>query len=892
MADLRTMFNPTTMALIGASDKKGSIGRTILENLLKGKTGRVFPVNPGRKKLLEVDTWPDVRSIPEHLDLAVIATPAPTVPAVVEECGLAGVTNVVVISSGFKEIGEEGRKLEGRIEEIRRRYDMRLLGPNCMGFARSSPGISATFLKGDPPPGNIAFLSQSGALGIAILDWAARAGVGFSMFASLGSMLDVDFGDVIDFLGSDESTKSILVYMEGIGTARRFMSAARAYSRHKPIIVLKPGRFAESARAARSHTGAMTGNDEVYEAAFKRAGVVRVKEISELFAAAKVLDSERLPRGPRLAIVTGAGGPGVMATDALMEEGGVLATLSDKSIEEIDAVLPPYWSKGNPVDVAGGTDIGRYVLALNVCLRDPAVDAVLVIYVLQETAPPAELAEAVTRIVKDEAKPVLTCWMGADEVEEARRVFARNNIPAYETPEEAIRTYLTMYRYKRNLDELYETPAELPLREAPEKEALRAMIGAVVKEGRVLLDEEESKRLLAGYGIPVTQPERALSAEAAVVAAERIGYPVVIKVLSSDISHKSDVGGVALGIDSPAALRDAYRSLVRTVRDRAPEAVIEGVTVQKMIREIDYELILGAKKDKDFGSVILFGLGGITAELMREFSIGLPPLNQVLAKMLMQETRAYAMLRGFRGKPPANLEELEEILVAFSNLIVDFPEIAEVDINPLAVAKGRPYALDARIVIDGDCATDQRAHYPHLVIKPYPSRYVSSWNLPDGTELLLRPIRPEDEPLEREMIASLSAETLRTRFFAPVKDISSHEWLSLFCNIDYDRHAAIVAELRENGKRSIIGVARLLMDADFHSGELAVLVVDRYQGMGLGKKLLEVLIGIGRDNGLDKIEGQTLTENARMIALARGVGFSVHFLSAGTSRLTLNVTAA
>ena len=813
MSNLRNMLSAKAVALVGATEKEGVVGRTILENLLRSTKGKVYPVNPDSKKVLGVDAYPDIAGIPEHLDLTVIATPAHTVPGVLEECGKAGVHGVVIISAGFKETGEKGRRLEGEIEDIRKKYGMRVLGPNCLGFARPGIGLNATFLKGDPPPGNIAFLSQSGALGAAIVDWAANAGVGFSIIASLGSMIDVDFGDLIDFLGDDDDTKSILIYMEGVGNARKFMSAARAFARRKPIIILKPGRFAESAKAAQSHTGAMAGDDAVYDAAFKRVGVVRVGEVAGLFNAARVLDSERLPRGPRLAIVTDAGGPGVMATDALIDLGGELASLSDESIKEIDTCSPPHWSKANPVDVLGDADIARYVKSLDTCLRDPMVDGVLVIYVPQASAPSDELAAEVARLANRTWKPVITSWMGAKEVEKGRRILVENNLPTYETPEEAVRTYLTMYKYRRNLDHLYETPAEHPVHEPPDKEQLKTTIREMLLQGRTLLHEEESKTLLMRYGIPATVPQLA--------------------------------------------------------------------------QDVDYELALGARKDKDFGSVILFGIGGRAAEFFKDFSIGLPPLNQTLAKMLMQETKAYKMLRGFRGKTPANFEELEEILVGFSNLIVDFPEIAEIDIDPLAVAGGKAYALNARVVIDRDYV-EHKSRYPHLVITPYPTRYITSWKLPDGVEVLLRPIRPEDEPLEQEMADSLSHETMRMRLFSSARGLS-HEWLILFCNIDYDRHIAIVAEITENGKRKIIAVGRLVMEPDFHSGELAIIVHDRYQRKGLGYRLIEILIGIGRERGLEEVVGEVLSDNDKMLKLARKLGFTARLVPGGIFKITLKL---
>ncbi len=888
MSHLQEIFDPKTIALIGATEKKGTVGRTILENLLRSKERRIFPVNPHLVKVLNVESYPTIAGVPEHVDLAVVATPARSVPEVVEECGKAGVKGVVIISAGFKEIGEEGTRLENEIGRIRKKYGLRVMGPNCLGFVRPVLGLNTTFLRGNPPPGNIAFISQSGALGSAILDWAVSAGIGFSMFASLGSMIDVDFGDLIDFLGDDAATRSILIYMEGVGNARKFMSAARAFACSKPIIILKPGRFAESASAAHSHTGAMAGDDAVYEAAFRRAGAVRVGEIAELFAAAEVLDSKRLPAGPRLAIVTSAGGPGVMATDALMHLGGELAELSPESIKQLNAILPTYWSKANPVDLLGDATVDRFRKALAICLGDPGVDGVLVIYVPSDLAPATEVAQAVADIAKNVRKPVIASWMGAEDVEEGRHIFVENSIPSYDTPEEAVRTYVNMCRYKKHLDQLYEIPEELPAHKAPAKDRLKELIKTALKEGRTLLNEEESKDFLRTYGIPVTMAKIVRDAEAAVSLAEMVGYPVVMKVVSPDISHKSDVGGVVMGIDSKAALKEAYEQLMQRVRKHAPAAAIRGVAVEKMVTDVDYELIIGAKKDRDFGAVILFGMGGTLAEFIKDFSIGLPPLNQTLAKMLMQDTRVYKMLRGFRGKPPADFEQIEEILVNFSNLIVDFPEIAEVDVNPLAIANGQASVLDARIILDRNCDANGRSPYPHLIITPYPTKYITPWQLTEGTAVLLRPIRPEDEPAEHEMLSSLSQETLRTRFFSVIKDIS-HEWLILFCNIDYDRHMAIVAELREKGKKRMIGVARLIMSTDLTFGEVAVLVHDAFQGKGLGYKLVEVLIEIARERGLEEVRADVLTENEKMLSIFRRLGFKTQVVAGGMSKAVLQL---
>jgi len=883
----KRMLNPRTVALIGATEKEGSVGRAILENLLLSKNRTIFPVNPNRTTVLGIHCHPSVGSLPEQIDLAVIATPAWIVPEVVEACGKAGVQGAVIISAGFREIGEEGRRLEDQIREIRKKYGMRIIGPNCVGVIRPSVDLNASFLKAKPEPGNIAFISQSGALGSAVLDWAVGAHIGFSMFASLGSMIDIDFGDLIDFLGDDPDTRSIMIYMEGVSNAKKFMSAARGFARNKPIIVVKPGRFAESARAALSHTGALASDDEVYDAAFRRAGVVRVREVGDLFNSAAVLDSKHLPRGRRLAIVTNAGGPGVMATDELIELGGELAKLSDESIKGLNSLLPSYWSRGNPIDVLGDADIGRYVNALNVCLSDPGVDGILVAYTPQGAAGPSELAESIAEIAKNAWKPIIATWMGGEGVREARDIFAHNNIPSYDTPEDAVKTYMYMCKYARNLELLYETPAELSVDEAPPKSNLKALISRLAREGVTTLSEEDSKRFLSNYGIPVTKPYMTSNVDAAVRVANEVGYPVVLKVVSPDITHKSDVGGVATAVGSDQELRTEYEAMMKRVRANRPDAKIVGVTLQKMIEEIDYEIILGARKDRDFGSVILFGMGGVGAEVFRDFSIALPPLNQTLVRRLMEETKVRKMIEGYRGKPPADIRQLEEIIVRFSNLIVDFPEIAEIDVNPLAISNGKAYGLDARIVVDKN-ALQVSSPYSHLVITPYPTRYVMPWRMRDGTEVMLRPIRPEDEPLEHEMLTTLSEETLRGRFFQVIRNIT-HEMLVRYCNIDYDREMAIVGEVREREKRRIIGIGRLIIEPDFKKGEFAVVVHDDYQGRGLGYKLVDMLIGIGQEKGLEKIYGIVLTDNKAMLRICDELGFRTRDLSDGTTWVELTL---
>lgn len=872
MANIEKMLNPHTVAAIGASQIEGSVGESLMKNLLRGADARtIFPVNPNRETVMGLKCYPNVSAIQEHVDLAVIATPAKTVPALVLECAKAGVDGVIIISAGFKETGAEGAKLEEEIRRIQAQYEIRILGPNCVGMVRPQIGLNATFLRDNPQLGQIAFVSQSGALGSAILNWAVSSRVGFSMFASLGSTLDIDYGDMIDYLGEDPNTRSIIIYMEGVGNAKKFMSAARGFARTKPIIIIKAGKHPEGAKAASSHTGALAGDYEVYDAAFKRAGVVMVDEIGELFNCASVLDSRFLPQGPRLAIVTNAGGPAVLATDSIVTHGGELAKFSEVTIRAMDAALPHYWSRGNPIDILGDADLKRFELAVRTCIADPNVDGLIVIYTPQGTTQPTPLAEAVAKIAADRRKPMLTVWMGEDSVMEARQVFHRNNIPTYATPEEAVKTYMYMYRYKRNLDLLYETPEELPIDFSPPKSHLKVMIRKAAKD-RNALTQSEVDRFLDAYDIPRAKGSLVKSVDQAVMVASDLGYPVFLKIASQDILHKTDVGGVVKVTDSKI-LREEYRGLLDRMRKAKPTARIDGVYVQKIVQNFDYELILGSKKDRDFGAVIIFGMGGIGVELLKDVSIGLPPLNQSLAKRVLEETKIFqALSKGLRNKPPIDLRSLEQVMVRFSNLIVDFPEIAEMDINPLVVSEDRLCVLDARMILDKS-AIERTELYPHLVINPYPTKWVTPWRTRDGTDITLRPIRPEDEPLELEFIRGLSTETSRFRFFQIIKDLP-HEALVRFCNIDYDREMAFVAETREGDRRVEIGVSRLILEANKKKGEFAVVIADRYQGKGIGVKLVDMLIDVAKEKGVETIYGIIMAENLKMIRLCEKLGFT------------------
>ena len=868
------MLNPKVVAAIGATDREGSVGHSVMKNLLLGRDRRtIHPVNPNHESVMGLKCYADISKVPGHVDLAVIATPAKTVPGIVEECAKAGVDGVIVISAGFREIGAEGAKLEDEIRRIQAKYDLRILGPNCVGLVRPHIGLNATFLRDNPQPGQIAFISQSGALGSALLSWAISSHIGFSMFASLGSTLDLDYGDMIDYLGNDPNTRSIIIYMEDVHSARKFMSAARGFARTKPIIIIKAGRHAAGAKAASSHTGALAGDFVVYDAAFKRAGVVRVDEIEDLFNAAEVLESRFLPAGPRLVIVTNAGGPAVLAADSLIDYGGQIAQLSEETKKTLEANLPPYWSHGNPVDILGDADINRYEMAIRTCIADPNVDGVLVIYTAQGVTAPTQVAETVTKIAADRRKPILTVWMG--EQSKARELFYKNRIPTYPTPEEAVKTYMYMYRYRRNLDLLYETPEELSVDLEPPKSHLKVTIRRAAKdEKRSALSQSDVDRFLDAYGIQRARGNLAKTVDQASMIAGEIGYPVVLKIASQDILHKTDFNAVIPGVDTPEMLREQFQVLLERVKKAKPDARIDGVYVQKMMKKVDYELILGSKKDRDFGAIVLFGLGGIGVELFKDFSIGLPPLNQVLAERIIEETRIYqALSKGLRNKPPIDMKALEEVVVRFSNMIVDFPEIAEMDINPLAVSEGQLVVLDARIIID-PAITDRTEAYQHLVIMPYPSKYVTPWKLRDGTEVILRPIRPEDEPMELEFIRGLSTETSRFRFFQIIKDLP-HEALVRFCNIDYDREMAFIAETRDGDRRKEIGVARLILEPNKKHGEFAVVVADSHQGSGLGMKLVDMLIGVAREKGVERIYGIIMSENLKMIRLCEKLGFSI-----------------
>jgi acetyltransferase len=889
---LDKIFNPRSVAIIGASDEEGTVGYALMKNFTEHDfEGKIYPVNIRKTEIHGLKAYQTVEQIPEPIDLAVIATPAKTVPDIVEQCGKAGVKGIIIISAGFKEIGPEGKALEDKILEIKKKYSLRIIGPNCLGVIRPSIKLNATFISKTPKPGNIAFISQSGALGSAILDWAIHENIGFSNFVSIGSMIDVDFGDLIDYFGTDPQTRSILMYIEGLTDARKFMSAARHFARTKPIIVVKTGKYTESAKAAASHTGSLTGEDIIYDAAFKRAGIVRVDEIEDLFNCAEVLGTQPLPKGPNLAIITNAGGPGVMATDALIAKGGKLAKLSQKTIEFLDSILPHYWSRGNPIDILGDAKADRYKAVVEACLNDENVDGILIIYTAQAVAEPVEIAKSIVELCKSRGyqnKTILTSFMGYGAVEEANRIFNENNIPTYSTPEQAIKTYHYMYQYKRNLELLYETPEELPVDVVPPKRSLMVIMRNVAMENREILNEAEAKAFLEYYNFPVVKTKVAQTENEAATIASQLGYPVVLKILSPQIIHKTDAGGVALDIKSETEVRDTFNRLIEKAKEYNPDAEILGVTVQPMIKKQGYEVIIGAKTDPLFGPVILFGMGGVGVELFKDFAIGIPPLNQTLVRRMMEETKVYQLLKGYRNVPPANIKLLEEIIVRFSQMLVDFPQLKEVDINPLFINEKEAFAIDARIVIDKERVFAKLEPHQHLVITPYPKKYETLWKLRDSRTVLLRPIRPEDEPLWLEMFQNFSEESIRYRFFQIIKD-TPHETRVRYCNIDYDREIAIVPELTEEGRRKILGVVRVSIEPDGKAGEIAFIVADPWQGLGLGTKLVDYAIEICKERGIETLYAIILPDNYRAMNLMKKMGFTLSYMEDGNVKGILNL---
>jgi acetyltransferase len=874
---LDAFFLPKSVAVVGASERPGTVGQTVLRNLVEREfRSRTYPVNPNHAQLLGLKAYKAIADVPEKVDLAIVATPASTVPKIIGECVDSGVKAAVVISAGFRERGQDGAALEAKVLEQLRRGTMRLIGPNCLGIMNPTFGLNASFANDPPLAGNVAFLSQSGALLTAILDWSKRQQVGFSGIVSTGSMLDVGWGDLIDYFGNDPNTHSILLYMESIGNARSFLSAAHEVALSKPIMVIKAGRSEAASRAAASHTGALTGSDEVLDAAFRRCGVLRVYNIGDLFYMAEALSKQPRPKGPRLTILTNAGGPGVLATDALVAGDGQLASLSDQTLRALDGFLPQHWSHNNPIDVLGDADAERYAKALEVAMTDPNSDGLLAILAPQGMTDPTDVAERLRPYAKSTGKPLLASWMGGDSIAGGEAILNAAGIPTFSFPDTAARAFNYMWRYSYNLRGLYETPS---LSGGPEVDAAARMQVAGIIEGarnrgRALLTEPESKQVLSLYGIPTVETRVARDEEEATNCASAIGYPVVLKVFSETITHKTDVGGVRLDLQDQDAVRSAYRAIEASVEGHGGGAFL-GVTVQPMVRLEGYELILGSSVDPQFGPVLLFGSGGQLVEIYRDRALALPPLNTTLAQRMMEETRILTALKGVRGRRPANLVALVGLLVRFSQLVIEQSRIAEIDINPLLATPERLLALDARIVLHAPSLPTERL--PKPAIRPYPTQYISQWIMKNGTEATVRPIRPEDEPLMLAFHKTLSDRSVYLRYFSSpsLSARVAHERLARLCFVDYDREIALVVDKHEpvSDRHSLLGIGRLVKLRDGKHAEVAVLVSDQAQGQGLGTNLFRKLIEIARHEGLSRVSAEMLPDNFAMRRIGDKLGF-------------------
>lgn len=886
---LDSIFQPDSVAVIGATENPGSVGRTVMQNLLSGSfKGKIFPVNPKRPSVLGVQAYPSVASLPQRVDLAVIVTPAKAVPQIIKECADAGIPAAVIISAGFKEMGPPGLALEEEILGFAKRGKMRIVGPNCLGVMNPVFGLNATFAAGMALKGSIAFMSQSGALCTAVLDWSLREKVGFSAFVSIGSMVDVNWGDLINYFGSDPETKSILIYMESIGDSRSFLSAAREVALTKPIILIKAGRTAESAKAAASHTGSLAGSDEALTAALKRVGVMRVDTIADLFSMAEILSKQPRPKGPHLSIVTNAGGPGVIATDALIGNGGKLTELSPETMKALNELLPPHWSRNNPIDILGDANADTYAKAVEIAAADPHSDGILVILTPQDMTDSTGTAEKLKQFKTKTHfnKPLLASWMGAESVQKGDEILTHAGIPSFEFPDLACKTFAGMWRYSYNLKAIYEIPAlsdsssDDPAFLA-KRHALQKIFEQARKEDRTILDEFESKQVLEAYGIPTVPTRVAKSAREAGQIADAMGFPIVLKLYSRTITHKTDVGGVKLNLKNQEAVQTAYEEIYASVKKLAGEKHFQGVTVQPMIKLEGYELILGSTVDEQFGPILLFGSGGQLVEVYQDRALALPPLTTTLARRMMEQTKIASALHGVRGRKAIDLDKLEQILVRFSNLVLEQPWIKEFDINPLLASPDQIIALDARVILH-DPKTKQE-DLPKPAIRPYPSQYVESCEVRLGKELvsfLIRPIRPEDEPLVVEFHRDLSQETVRQRYLKELHydERVAHERLLRICFNDYDREIALVAQMKgEKGKAGeIAGIIRLTKIPGTSDAVFALTVKDKWQHKKIGSKLMEKIMHVAKEEKIKHIAAYMLPENFQMEKLCKRFGFSLH----------------
>jgi acetyltransferase len=873
---LTSLFTPGSIALFGASDREDSVGGIVFKNLLDSDfKGKIYAINPARDVVQEQRAYKSLDEIDGPIELAVVATPAPSVPGIVKACGERGIQMMLILSAGFRETGAEGRQLEDRVTQMAGRYGIRIMGPNCLGIIRPDIGLNITFGNNDAQPGNLALVSQSGAICTAILDWAAVNEIGFSAVVSTGIAADLDFGDYLDYLATDPKTKAILLYIEGVYDSRRFMSSLRAAARVKPVIALKVGRHAAGAEASASHTGALVGSDDTFSAALSRSGVLRVETVGQLFSAARALSSiQHRQRAERLVIITNGGGPGVMAADRAEDQGIELSSLSDDTMARLNEVLPSVWSHSNPVDIIGDAPPERYKQTLDICLADPNIDGAVVILTPQAMTRPTEVAQAVIDAAQENGKPVMTSWMGGAQIAEARKLFNAAHVPNYTTLENAIDAFSYLARYNRNQRMLLQTPQRLSRgKKAPDTDGARLIIESVLDEQRHTLTEPESMAVLNAFHIPTVRNGIARSANEALVVAESIGFPVAMKVLSTDITHKSDAGGVRLNINSAHEVRSVYRQLIDEVQSKVPNATISGVTIEKMYRSSNgRELMIGIIRDPVFGPVISFGSGGTMVEIMGDSVISLPPLNRRLTTDLINRTRVSKMLGKFRNMPAVDLEQLIDVLLSVSGIACELPWVQEMDINPLIIDDKGIVAVDARIMVDYPEPSTDRYH--HLAIHPYPTRLVKNAQLNDGTDIVIRPIRPEDAEIEAKFVRELSKESKYFRFMNSIQELSQ-EMLVRLTQIDYHNEMALIAVRPLEDGEDQIGVARYSTNVDRKSCEFALVVADKWHGKGIAHLLMRNLMEVARDRELEIMEGQVLSDNKRMLELMKSLKFKI-----------------
>ncbi len=873
---LTSLFEPKTVAVIGASERENSVGSVIFRNILDaGYKGRLYPINPKHESIHGIAAYKSIEDIGARVELAVIATKPKTVPEIVEQCGRSGIKNIIIISAGFSESGHAGAALERKTLEIARSYGVRVLGPNCLGIIRPEIGLNATFARVTASVGNLALVSQSGAICSAVLDWAASNKVGFSSVISLGSTADVDFGEILDYLVYDNRSHYILLYIEGIRNSRRFMSALRSAARIKPIILLKAGRHAAGSAAVQVHSGMLAGSDIVFDAAIRRSGVVRVKTIGQLFYASKALASKFKPMGKRLAIVTNGGGPGAMAADRAGDMDIPLAELSADTMKALNNKLSTNWSRSNPIDIVGDASPEHYRDAILTVAEDDGVDGVLVMLAPQAMTQPTEVAQSVIEVSNATSKAIIACWMGQEHVEEGRLAMENAGIPAFRMPETAVELYYHISTYYRNQTLLLQTPYGAASISPQETEGAKMLVEAVLQEHRKVLSEMESKAILRAFRIPVAQTMVARTPTEALLLAEQIGFPVAMKVDSPDLVRKSDAGGVRLNITNAPSVRNAYHDIIEVVQKRHPNARINGVSIEPYLaRPNGRELMIGVERDPTFGPIITFGAGGTEVEIFSDRAVALPPLNQYLAQDLIRSTRAAMLLGEFRNMPPINMEALEDVLLHISEMVCELPWLQELDLNPLIVDENGAIAADARIVIDHAATSGDR--YSHMAIHPYPSHLVQEWEQPNGLVITIRPIRPEDAEMEQDFVKNLSDESKYYRFMDTLRELTQ-SMLVRFTQIDYDREMALVATLPEkDGKTVQIAVARYVTNPDGETVEFALAVADAWQKHGIGRKLMSALIESARIKGYRAIVGDVLSQNTKMFRLMGSLGFTIH----------------